>query len=172
MNEHHNILPPSFSTQRTHFDRRGMALSDNRKRALFIGPKFSSYYYEKFSKIAQNNANSGFNFGAFFLGFLWFFYRKMYLYGCLAILLMLLSTAISVFLEIKGFIVSLPVLIFFALYANSIYKGFVDKKIRQIESLEIKDLEYELMKRGRTSPVAVTTVVLCIVILLAFILRS
>lgn len=164
-----NNSVPVFPHHGSHVDRRGMSISDNRKRALFIGPKFTTYYYGKFSKIDQNNAASGFNFGAFFFCFLWFFYRKMYVYGCLVILLMLCVGTISEYLEFQIFLFSLPIAIALGMYANPVYKAFVEQKIRKIESLAKNNLEHELIKRGRTSIVAACGIFVVMVLLLSFI---
>lgn len=169
MNENNSVFPPAFTPPNHDVAHRGTTLSDNRKRALFVGPKFSTYYYEKFSKIANSNAVSGFNFGAFFFSFIWFFYRKMYWYGSLFLLLILLLGAVCTFLEIRQAIFTLPLSIYIAIYANSIYKNFVDKKIRKIENLKVDDLEKQLIKRGRTSSIAVVSIFLTIAALLYYI---
>lgn len=163
---------PVYSHQSGYVDRRGVTISDNRKRALFIGPKFTTYYYGKFSKIDQNNSASGFNLAAFFFGFLWFFYRKMYVYGSLVILLMLLVSVVSEYLELKASLFSLPMAIALGVYANRIYKVFVDQKIRKIESLQVADLEHTLMTRGRTSWIAAGGILLLMVMLLTLIFMA
>ena len=67
------------------------------------------------------------------------------------------------------FLFSLPIAIALGMYANPVYKAFVEQKIRKIESLATNNLEHELIKRGRTSIVAACGIFVVMVLLLSFI---
>jgi type IV pilus assembly protein PilA len=106
---------------------------------LFLG-KNSHYYLEKWKKMLQSNSKISWNWPAFFFGFWWFFYRKMYLYGFFAILYEFFFIPIfSIILTILiAFIFQSSALIFISfilsrflaylpisLFANYIYARFV-----------------------------------------------
>lgn len=84
MTQPDQVFSPSFPTNSSHNNPCQSELSQNRKRAYFIGKQFNHYYHAKFKKISSKKYLSAFNSPAFYLGFIWFFYRKMYVYGSLS----------------------------------------------------------------------------------------
>src|SRR5215813_2137730 len=70
--------------------------------ALFVGAKYAKYYKEKFDQITPKKQMAGFNIAAFFLGIIWLFYRKMYLYGFIGIALIFILGVIEEMLDLSG----------------------------------------------------------------------
>ena len=77
---------PAFSDS-TSLDSVASVNQLEQDRALFIGVKYESYYQAQFEKITPRKQYAGFNIAAFFLGVVWLFYRKIYSYGFLSIVL-------------------------------------------------------------------------------------
>lgn len=107
--------------------------------------------------------NGKFNIGAFFLGSLYLFYRKMYLY---AILLMALEIGTTLLFPIGGLLVN----ILLAIFINKIYVSFSNKKVNNIIAKNPNLSQNELIeickKQGGTSILSaiLSTIIVSIII--------
>ncbi|TCM69211.1 uncharacterized protein DUF2628 [Acinetobacter calcoaceticus] len=125
-------------------------------RAVFVGEQYRAYYHEKFSEITAQKKTSGFNIAAFFLGILWLFYRKMYFYGCLGIVFMIMMGVLQEFVGYSGAGLNIAMSAVFGVYANTIYKYFVDQKIIKIQNTTSdEEKRKQLQQQGGTSWLAV-----------------
>lgn len=131
------------------------------KMLLFVGDKFTKYYQEKFNQITPQKQISGFNIAAFFLGVMWLFYRKMYAYGFIAILVIIVIGIIEELLNLPTIGASIGLAVAFGMLGNTIYKQFVEKKISQIKSNE------ELETEGGTNIWAALTVFVVAIIFIS-----
>ncbi len=123
----------------------------------FIG-KNADYYIEKFKKFEESGGALSWNWAAFFLGLLWVFYRKMYLYGAVIFLGIIL---IGVFVaagsnQILSIGIQLWLWIGFGAFGNYLYYIFVKKTVSDIQSQakNEKELIANLTKKGGTNLLA------------------
>lgn len=165
MTQPDQVFSPSFPTTSSHNNPCQSELSQNRKRAYFIGKQFNHYYHAKFKKISSKKYLSAFNSPAFYLGFIWFFYRKMYVYGSLSLVLTVLVGVVFEFLDIFAVISFVTILALSGLCANPIYKAFVDQKISKVEDTQDAFLAFELKQQGGVSRIAATVATILLVFL-------
>ncbi|TCM69210.1 uncharacterized protein DUF2628 [Acinetobacter calcoaceticus] len=150
MTQDHEVLVPPFPIDLSKPTQQQAEFSPNRKRAYFIGKQFNAYYYEKFKKKAAQKPLDRFHQAAFFLGFVWLFYRKMYLYGSMHLLLSLFVFFLAEYLDLHGLVLYLIIAMLLGFYANPLYKSFVDQKIIKIETRHHLGLRFELIRQGGT----------------------
>lgn len=139
----------------------------DRRRALFIGDEYKYYYRDKFNRIELEKKDIGFHIPAFFLGFIWLFYRKMYGFGLTIIGLIILIEIINLyFLKLPSFS-GLIVSFFLAIKANGLYKQFVTNKIQKIENeyQEDKLIDQAIQKKGGVNTTIVTIIVIVFIAL-------
>lgn len=121
-----------------------------------------------------------FNWWVLFFGSLWFVYRKMYLFAFLMWVLSIIVSTVTVVLvaynsdstAIDNAIYSSYAAMFLlvrlpaAIFAYSIYKKWVERKIEKIKGLELadEDLESALAKKGGTSEIILFIVVIAQII--------
>ncbi|NHB56599.1 DUF2628 domain-containing protein [Acinetobacter sp. 194] len=123
---------------------------DDQRQAIFVGKKYETYYQEKFNQITPKKQMAGFNIGAFFFGLMWLFYRKMYGYGLILLGLILVSCVIPIPEAIdRGISIALAVTM--GMFGNTLYKNFVEKKIKEIERSHPDSIEQELERQGGTN---------------------
>ena len=93
----------------------------------------------------QNFVNGGFNIGAFFFGPLYYFYRKMYLYGFILLIIEGTLSPLALIIRIVcGFI------------TNGIYLNFVSEKVKELSSQYSGDeLINQCKQKGGTSNIAI-----------------
>ncbi len=99
--------------------------------------KNSDYYIKKYNEIKSGRKVS-FNFPAFFVGPLWFAYRKMYSYAIsLWIINLIIPYVFLIYWNNTNLFVLTTLIIgaTCASYANYIYINFINKKIDEIESI-------------------------------------
>ena len=111
------------------------------------------YLIRKFMGTSANKIlGSTLNIGAFFFGALYFFYRKMYIYGVLVIGINLLLTLLP--FKYASIILN----IFLLLFTNKIYTDFAYGQVQSLKRINSdmdKDkLSIECAKRGGTSFIA------------------
>ena len=121
---------------------------------MFVG-KNADYYIEKFKKFEESGGALSWNWAAFFFGILWVFYRKMYLYGALIFLgIILLGVFVAVSSnQILSIGIQLWLWIGFGAFGNYLYYIFVKKTVSDIQSQakNEKELIESLAKKGGTS---------------------
>lgn len=116
---------------------------------LFIGPN-----PDKFIKAAGVGAggkqSTTFNWPAFFIGPIWLFYRKLYLWG--ACLLLVPVVLVVIFPQLSK--VSFGYGVLLGLLGHKIYMNHATSKIGKIKKLDLSDDEFKdrLKKAGGTSP--------------------
>lgn len=124
-------------------------------KAWFIGEKFQNYYKKHFDQITLKKGMSGFNIAAFFLGAVWLFYRKMYAYGLFYIAFMLLSSVMSIMLDLSESVdrgISIGIAVGMGMSGNGLYKYFVEKKIKYLnQTTEPSNIENILKQQGGTN---------------------
>ncbi len=101
MSDENFYAPPSANVEGG--GAQGFGSSDHATAlAAFVGGK-SSFYLEKWAhKIRGGEGSSGFSIGAFFLGLLYFLYRKMYLYALLLFGAQFVLIGISIGIALAG----------------------------------------------------------------------
>lgn len=166
MTQPDQVFSPSFPTNSSHNNQCQSELSQNRKRAYFIGKQFNHYYLSKFKKISSKKYLSGWSGAACCLGFIWFFYRKMYVYGSLSLMLMILVGVVFEFLDPYALLSFATILGLSGLCANPIYKAFVDQQIRKIESTQDEFLSFEFKQQGGVNRIVAAGATLLFLLLL------
>ena len=120
-------------------------------------------------KFMGQNANkilgSSINIGAFFFGALYFFYRKMYIYGIIIIVIDYLLTLLP--FKYAGLLLS----IFLLFFTNKIYTDFAYGQVQSIKRINTdtnKDkLGIECAKYGGTSIISVLLIIIAVTVILA-----
>ena len=113
-----------------------------------IGKK-QEFYVPKFSQMKQLNKKMTWNWPAFFIGPVWFFYRKMYNYG---IALMLLNMVVD---GIMPDVITIAVAAVVGAFANYIYMDYLEKQSLQMKSMPETTKETFIKEKGGTSGVAI-----------------
>ncbi|WP_457622140.1 DUF2628 domain-containing protein [Persephonella sp.] len=122
-------------------------ISEEELRA-FIG-KNSEYYIDKFKKFEEGKSIS-WNWSAFLFGVLWMFYRKMYVYGLIALAVIFIINVFIAALGINQVIstgISLWLWIGFGMFGNYIYYIFVKNKIKKIKENTRSDNILEILSK-------------------------
>lgn len=117
---------------------------------LFIY-KNTEYYNEKFNQITKTGSKRTWNWSAFFLPTSWLLYRKMYVQFGIMFLIFVVVNGILSSLPWGGGILSLGVNIVFAMYANSLYLDYIQKKLSKIDSMGYESKESIIRKKGGTN---------------------
>jgi hypothetical protein len=132
--------------------------SEEQYKEWFIGEKYLSYYKKHFNQITTKKTTSGFNIGAFFLGPIWMFYRKMYLYGWIYIICMLIFSIVMELMGISEMLdrgISIGITVALGMFGNTLYKNFVEKKIKHLIQIEQPaSLENILKENGGTNMIS------------------
>ncbi|OTG80632.1 DUF2628 domain-containing protein [Acinetobacter sp. ANC 4648] len=133
--------------------------------AVFIGNKYQRYYQEKFQGLEAVKSKGGFNISAFFLGPIWLFYRKMYVYGSIYFGFIILTGIMTTMFNVAESVdrgISMGLAVAMGLGGNGLYNFFIDKKINSpnITITEVK-------KRGGTNSIAACLVLLMVVALVS-----
>ena len=160
-------IPSPFESSLNHF------LSDDDKKAKFIGEKYEKYYKEKFERITPKKQMAGFHIAAFILGPIWLFYRKMYAYGAIYIAFVFASGMVTSIFELPESIdraISIALSVTMGLGANTLYKYFVEKRIKTITENHPSNFNDVLVEKGGTSPIAAWSLLILFVILIYLII--
>ncbi|MDQ7056660.1 MAG: DUF2628 domain-containing protein [Persephonella sp.] len=135
---------------------------------IFIG-KNADYYIEKFKKFEESGGALSWNWAAFFLGLLWVFYRKMYLYGAIILLGIFLIGALTAVGSnpLLSIGIQLWLWIGFGAFGNYLYYTFVKKKVSYIQSQSKNEKEMieNLAKEGGTNFLAPVVFVILMMLL-------
>jgi len=128
-----------------------------RDLTLFFGPdseKFIKFYRKKLASSNPLRLTASFNIPVFFFFFVWFFYRKMYLYGFIAFILPFLYRITSVALGFDNSM--LVVIVLMAFTANQFYLDHAMKYIRKADALNLSEADRTvyLQSKGGTSLLA------------------
>lgn len=134
-NNNNNDVPPEFDTTIKIEEPKRINIMDSEYIRDFVGPKYDSF------------VNSPFNIGAFFLGNLYFFYRKMFAYG---LIIFIIQAAIGMVTKIIG--LGLLINVACAFVANKMYLNFAAKKVKSLSVLYSgMDLKQKCAEKGGTS---------------------
>lgn len=109
------------------------------KKSMFIGTN-QQYYFEKWRK--ENN----WNWASFLLGALWLGYRKMYSYifiliGFYLLIDILLFSINPLAANRINTVIGIPIMIYFGLQGNTLYKMHMNKKLSEIEKSGLSERE-------------------------------
>lgn len=160
--EEDSRLPPSLPLSNNE-------LNDDDKKARFVGEKYAGYYKEKFDQITPKKQMAGFHIAAFFLGPIWLFYRKMYVYGAIYIAFVFASGMVISIFEMPESIdraISIGLSITMGLGGNGLYKYFVERRIKTITENHPADFNEVLAEKGGTNSIAAWSLLILIVILI------
>lgn len=158
-----NNVPPPFPTSGK------LSVANDDQKALFVGEKYEKYYKGKFEQITPTKQMAGFNIGAFFLGPIWLFYRKMYAYGAFYIAFVFTSGIVTTIFEISESIdraISTGLAVTMGLGGNALYKYFVEKRIKTISENHPSNIEEALVEKGGTNSIAAWGLLIVFVILI------
>lgn len=103
------------------------------------------YYKNRFKELESHKANPTFNVSAFFLNFVWLFYRKMYRY---AILFFGINLIFNLIAPNFGFIVTFGTGLYLGMQGNQLYKEKFDADMKAIEESPIKKASLSLTLGG------------------------
>ena len=135
----------------TTVDNQNNEVDDDELVRLFVGEKYDKFYNNKFSV------------PGFFLTSFYLFYRKMYLYGFLCLILTTILSSISV---VIGPVISVLV----GIFANKIYLAFAKKKVDKIKYNYRQKSPMELKQKVSSS--GGTNLLAPILLFLAYILLA
>jgi len=145
-------------------------MQDDEAKRLFIGEKYP-YYAQKWGASEQTKSKPTWNWAAFFLGFGWMVYRKMYKYAAIFVAVVAFETFLEYLFnapESLSRAVTIAIAVTFGWQGNTLYKMHVDKKVQEITgTLPPEPAAKELVSQGGTHwPIAVGAVVLVIALIL------
>ena len=161
MSQTETLLPPPFPNSES-------VTRQSKKDELyeaFVGKKYRSYYQEKFQNLAKPKPKGGFNIAAFLIGSIWLFYRKMYTYGFIYIVLMIIYGVFATFVEISDSTdraISIALAVTLGLSGNGLYKYFVDQKLN---SKRFSIAQAQTI--GGTNPIAAWSFLVVIMVFIA-----
>jgi hypothetical protein len=141
---------------------------------LFVGTNYE-YYARKWRKAEQTNNPRSWNWAAWFGGFGWMAYRRMYRYCWIVIGIILVEEVFELAMGIPATLsnaVNLGILSIYGLYGNSWYKRHCEKKLKEIapSGMAIEAARIEVVREGGTNIGAaigfvVVSVILCILLI-------
>jgi hypothetical protein len=116
---------------------------------IFVGANYD-YYFKKWHTGDQKSSKQSWNWAAFFLGFLWAAYRKMYMYSCLFAVVPSIALLGKVY-PIAN-VIALAIYVLFGWQGNSWYKRHVETKVKEMTAINTPEkAKLELARRGGTS---------------------
>lgn len=145
--------------------------SEDDKKERFIGKKYTEYYKGKFDQITPKKQMAGFHIGAFFLGPIWLFYRKMYVYGAIYIAFVFASGMVTSIFEMPESInraISIGLSVTMGLGGNGLYKYFVERRIKTITENHPSNFNEVLAEKGGTNPIAAWGLFILLVVFIYF----
>ncbi|MDP5238681.1 DUF2628 domain-containing protein [Uliginosibacterium sp. 31-16] len=130
------------------------ALNGDQALETFIGKKYA-YYTRKWEEAQRKGSIQSWNLSAFFLGFAWMAYRKMYKYCGIFIAAISVETVLEMMLNLPQAIssgVNIGLAVCFGMFGNHLYKLHVEQKIREISAHgSPAQINAELARQGGTS---------------------
>lgn len=136
-------------------------IAQDQKRRTFVGDKYD-YYARKWQEADAKGGSTSFNWASFLGGMFWMAYRKMYLNASLLLAgitaLGLIESAVLAGTSrgqtgSTGNCLYMGIWVAIAMHANSMYRNFMEKKLRRIEAMGLPpDQENDLIRsEGGTS---------------------
>jgi uncharacterized membrane protein YkgB len=164
------VLGVRSSPLKRDFNFSGETMQDDEAKRLFVGQKYP-YYADKWAAAEQKRGKQTWNWAAFFLGFGWMVYRKMYKYTAIFIAIVLAESYLEYLFDAPDSFtraVTIAIAVTFGWQGNTLYKMHVDKKVQEITStLPPEPAAKELASQGGTNlPIAIGSVVLFIAVIL------
>jgi len=138
---------------------------DEEEFKLFVCER-QKYYWLAFKQFEETEKYSRWNWAACLLSPAWFFYRRMYLYGLLSLLVLIASTFLEKISEPLAFMIQIVSLPLFGLLGSYFYYTHAKDKIRTIKNT-IHDPELQKKKiaeAGGTSWSAALLTVLAVIV--------
>lgn len=142
--EVHNQLPEESVEPLPVGEKAFIPLNDDETMFRYF-VKNPYYYKNRFKELESFNTNKTFNVSAFFLNFVWLFYRKMYRYGGIFFVINLLF---NLFSPNFGFIVTIGTGFYLGMQGNQLYKEKFDADMKTIEANPIKKVALSLTLGG------------------------
>lgn len=147
------------------------ALNADQALETFIGKKYA-YYTRKWEEAQRKGGIQSWNWPAFFLGFLWMAYRKMYKYCGIFIAVISVETLFELILNLPQAISSglnIGLAVCFGMFGNYLYKLHVEQKVREISAQgSPAQINAELARQGGTNVgAAIGFAVLLLVVIFA-----
>ena len=150
---------------------------EERYLSAYFG-KRSAHYIDKF-KDYKTRGKVSFNLGAFLLGLIWFFYRKLWLEGLVLAVIFIVLSIIEGFIyetysvsentqQLVFYISSGAVALFFGFVANYLYFKKTDKVVNRVkaEAIDEESRIYLLDKKGGISLIPFIIILLMIIAIL------
>lgn len=166
--------PPAVTSAPAVQPRSAPASSLPRQEALqiFVG-KNHGYFERKWKEAAQRKQQLSWNWAAFFVGFGWMGYRKMYLYSWIFISVVVAELIAELAIGVPSSITSsinLGIAIGFGLKGNAWYQQYVNQRVDQIlASHAPEQARVELAREGGTNIGAAVGFVAALLVLLGMI---
>lgn len=121
---------------------------------LFIGKNYD-YFLKSWNIAEKKTSKHSWNWAAFIVGFGWMAYRKMYLYAWIFIGAVVVEALCEIAFGFSGKIsnaINLGIAVAFGMHGNYLYKLHVEKKTKEIMSLNASEqIKIELSRQGGTS---------------------
>ena len=115
-------------------------------KRIFID-KNADYYLEKFSRLEKKKLPLSWNWPAFFLGFYWAFYRKLYFLGAVTLIVSTIASMnITIFIIVQA-IAS----IVFGVFGNFFYYLKLEDEIGKLRFMEGIERDLYINKAGGTN---------------------
>ncbi|WP_429016524.1 DUF2628 domain-containing protein [Comamonas sp. 4034] len=168
------VAPPADIPAPTVQPRSATASSLSRQEAIqiFVG-KNHGYFEGKWKEAAQRKHQLSWNWAAFFVGFGWMGYRKMYLYSWIFIGVVVAELIAELAIGVPSSIASsinLGIAIGFGLKGNAWYQQHVNQRVDQIlASHAPEQARIELARQGGTNIGAAVGFVAALLVLLGMI---
>ena len=147
MNEEASVLPPPLSPV------SALSYDDEQLMQYFVGAdKYQHYYQKAFLQLTPTKHIAGINWGALLFSVVWLFYRKMYRYGVLVIVLLVAITLLENIFKFEAKGLGIGVSVSLGLVGNSLYKKFAHEKVTKLRSqVQSSDLNQALQQAGGTN---------------------
>lgn len=168
------VAPPAITSAPAVQPRSAPASSLSRQDALqiFVG-RNHGYFERKWKEAAQRKHQLSWNRAAFFVGFGWMGYRKMYLYSWIFIGVVVAELIAELAIGVPSSITSsinLGIAIGFGLKGNAWYQQHVNRRVEQIlASHAPEQARTELARQGGTNIGAAVGFVVALFVLLGMI---
>ena len=127
-------------------------------RERLIGSK-TEYYLPRFEKMETLNSFTDWNWAAFFFGFWWMLYRKMYVFGAVALVVTELLSMLTI--PGLGLLVSLAV----GVVGNFLYMKDINNRTDKAMDLQPEEREVYIQKNSGTGWAGVVAAIAASVIL-------
>lgn len=141
----------------------------------FVGHKYDWYYNKTWRDEGHVDGDNKwfsnkqkFNFASLIFGALWFFYRKMYFYGLIAILFAYSLDYLVVHFLNREYLGYAATAAMFGLFGNSTYRKFATEKVNMISVLDVSE-QHKLEMAKAAGGTSIFSVIVYISLLLGLI---